>query len=84
MTKAQYWWVSVGGNPCEPAVVTGKRAWTFGSPDPFSLPSNIIELVERMPTPPETPAEAKNKAEAWQRKLDSDAAKGIFHGYRRF
>jgi len=79
---ARYWWVSVGGNPCEPAVVKGKQAWTFGCPDPFAL--DAIELVEEMSAPPDTPAEAKRKADAWERKRAKDAANGIFHGYRRF
>ena len=88
----EYWWVSIGGNPYEPAVVVTekkiRKAFTIGCPDPFVLPSDVCQLVRLLPKPPNTPAEAKQKA-----KQKSDAADAyekqrigmrFSHGYRKF
>lgn len=86
MASKEYWWVSVGGNKCEPAVVTGdadrREIFTFGCPDP--LTTENVELVEKMDEAPDTPKEAARKAAAWEQQREADRKRGIFHGYRSF
>lgn len=79
-----YWWISVGGNECEPAVRTDDgKLFTFGCPDP--LDDTGIDLVRELcDSAPDTPAEAERKRVAWEKKAAKDAKRGIFHGYRRF
>lgn len=81
-----YWWVSVGGGPCEPAVLIHgtKKVYTFGCPDALNADSEHVELVKEMTNVPDTPEEAKRKEAASNRKVARDEARGIFHGYRRF
>lgn len=78
----EYWWVSVGGNACEPAVVAGDQVFTFGCPDAFKR--GDVELVKEMDAAPDTPKQAARKAAAWERKMARDAKRGIIHGYRQF
>ena len=78
----EYWWVSVGGNACEPAVVTGDEIFTFGCPDP--LTREHVELVEKMNDVPDTPKEAARKAAAWEAARARDQKRGAWHGYRQF
>ena len=81
----EYWWVSIGGNPCEPAIVVTeekiRKAFTIGCPDPFVLPSNDCQLVRLLPKPPDTPAEAEQKADAYEKQR---IGMRFRHGYRRF
>lgn len=86
MAEKAYWWVSVGGNPCEPAVLVHgtKKVYTFGCPDPFNAESEHIEMVKEMTSIPDTPAEAARKQAAWDRQRERDLKAGIAHGYRRF
>jgi hypothetical protein len=51
-----YWWVSVDGNACEPAVLVGAKVYTFGR-----------VLVEEIDIP-DTPREAAKKEAAWERQ----------------
>lgn len=88
----EYWWVSVGGNNCEPAVVVKTsdgphhapdvEIFTFGCPD--ALTTKSVELVEKLDDPPDTPKQAARKQAAWDRKRAADAKRGIYHGYRTF
>lgn len=78
----EYWWVSVGGHACEPAVVTGDQIFTFGCPD--ALTREHVELIKRMDDIPDTPKQAARKAAAWERKRARDEKRGIVHGYRQF
>lgn len=80
--KKEYWWVSVGGNPCEPAVVNHEGIFTVGCPDAHDIAG--IELIEQMGGVPDTPALARRKAKAWEARRKREAALGIHHGYRTF
>lgn len=89
--SARLWWVSVGGNPGEPAqVVTedGKRtAFTIGCPDGIVLGRGSgVKLLAPMQACEEAVDDARFERErrAWVRKVEADRARGIFHGYRRF
>jgi len=85
----ELWWVSVGGNPCEPArmVIKGdnRTVFTVGCNDGTEIMDGCgIELVEKIERIPPTPA-AKRKAEkAWLAKLARDRRNGVPHRYRRF
>lgn len=80
-----YWWVSVGGNDCEPAVVVdGKQVYTFGCPDPFDATDGHVEMVEEIGEAPDTPAEAARKQAKWEKQRERDRKAGLIHGYRRF
>jgi len=73
----QYWWISVNGSKCEPAVKDKEgKVYTFGCPDP--LPENTFVFVEELEDPPLTPKE-KIKHEKEMKKLF-----GSNHGYRVF
>ncbi|HEX8838267.1 MAG TPA: hypothetical protein VF748_15095 [Candidatus Acidoferrum sp.] len=72
MAEKQYWWISVEGGDCEPAVLVGKTIHTLGCPDP--LDADQIVLVKRMDVPLSPRQEA-------QRRIEWDARP---HGYRRF
>lgn len=82
----EYWWVSVGGNDCEPAIVVGsepkREIFTFGCPD--ALTTKDAELVQEIGTPPDTPKEAARKQLVWDKKCEADRKRGIIHGYRKF
>lgn len=79
----EYWWISVGGESCEPAVVTDNgEVFTLGCPDPHDPAT--IEMVQKMGWIPDTPAEAERKRKAWEAKVERDRKRGIYHGYRRF
>jgi hypothetical protein len=85
----EYWWVSVGGAHCEPAVVIVENgewhAYTIGCPDPFKLadPDSPIALIEKCEGSvgiPETPAQERYQ---W-RKFKREYREQKSHGYRRF
>ena len=86
MAEKSYWWVSVGGNPCEPAVLIhgSKKVYTFGCPDAFDADSDHIALVREMTSIPDTPEEAALKQAAWERQRERDRIAGIIHRYRQF
>ncbi len=86
MAKTEYWWVSVGGNPCEPAILTNetKKIYTFGCPDALDAEGGHVELVKKIDFIPDTPAESARKQAAWERKSALEEKRGIVHGYRRF
>jgi hypothetical protein len=80
------WWISVGGNKCEPArVVDKKTAYTIGCPDPIII-DDTIELVMEIEDQqiPLTDAQLERKRRRWERKVERDAKRGIYHGYRKF
>lgn len=85
--KKEFWWVSVGGNPCEPALVLrdsdNLTAFTFGCADAWHLPAKSFELVKEIDCIPDTPAEAEKKQKAFERKWKADERRGVHHGYRR-
>ena len=83
MTK-QYWWVSVGGNPCEPAILIGdeegQKVYTIGCADCFEMPHKNVELIKKMGEAPDTPEEAEKKQLKWEKERQRMG----FHGYRIF
>lgn len=91
----ELWWVSVGGNACEPARVVKWKSvgedgvwqqtevYTIGCPDGTPIvPGCGIELVEKIDAIPLTPAQAEKNQKAWDRKVERDLKRGIRHGYR--
>jgi hypothetical protein len=84
----EYWWASVAGADCEPAVVVAeeneeRRAYTIGCADAFQVndrkcPLKLIERIEDYEIPM-TPRQSRN---ARRRELRALAAQP--HGYRRF
>ncbi len=85
MSKSKLYWVSVGGNPCEPARIVDDTVFTIGCPDGTELTEDCgIELVEEMTEIPLTPAGAIKAEKAWRRKVARDRKNSIHHGYRRF
>jgi hypothetical protein len=82
----EYWWVSVAGADCEPAVVVKdqneRRAYTIGCPDAFRVDDQKcpLKLIEQVDYIPNTPRQEKN---ARRRELRALAAQEK-HGYRRF
>lgn len=78
----EYWWVSVGGAPCEPAVFSAEGIFTIGCPDAHD--PDLIDFVGHQYPVPDTPAEVERKRIAWEKKRAEDARKGIHHGYRTF
>lgn len=88
-SKTDLWWVSVGGNKCEPARVVsedGKQVvYTIGCPDGILVtPESGVELVEKMDDPPLTSAASLAAKLKWERKIEREAKLGIFHGYQKF
>jgi len=89
-SKKEYWWVSIGGNSCEPAIVVREKGklncYTAGCPDPLDVNKVpcVVELVKEMPFVPPTPKEAKKAAARWEKQRERDRARGIVHGYRSF
>ena|SRR6266849_5181302 len=91
----EYWWVSVGGNDCELALVVKTtdgpvaetmpytEIFTFGCPDPLTR-KDVVLVKELTMLPPDTPEKAAQRAAAWEAKRETDRKKGIIHGYRRF
>jgi hypothetical protein len=57
---ADYYWISVAGNPCEPAICKDGVWYTLGCPDP--LMSDTFRMVARIDASeiPPTPHEARN------------------------
>jgi hypothetical protein len=86
---SELWWVSVGGNECEPArVVTNeegiKTIYTIGCNSGTLASEGSIALVERIDDVPDTPAEAEAKRIIWEKQRAIMKRRGISHGYRRF
>ena len=86
MSNDGLWWVSVGGESCEPARVVDGVVFTIGCADGTPYDGSSIELVERIPKEktPDTPKEAARKRVAWERQRSEEMRRGIYHGYRRF
>lgn len=84
MSKSELWWVSIGGNVCEPARVMDHALFTIGCPDGISKEGPGVILVEKIEYIPDTPAQREAKRRAWERKVAEDEKRGIHHGYRRF
>jgi hypothetical protein len=79
--KAVYWWVSVAGSHCEPAVVRDNKAYTLGCPDPFDLtqvdcPLKLIEKCD-VPLTPKQELYLIRKENKKLREMEN-------HGYRKF
>lgn len=88
-TTSTLWWVSVGGNQCEPARVVlegnDRTVFTIGCADGTLLSNTCgIELVEEIDDIPLTPADEAKRRDEWEKKRAEDRARGIHHGYRRF
>jgi hypothetical protein len=86
---SELWWVSVGGNECEPArVVTNeegiKTIYTIGCNSGTLASEGSIALVERIDDVPDTPAEAEAKRIIWEKRRAIMERRGISHSYRRF
>jgi hypothetical protein len=78
-TKNVYWWVSVAGNHCEPAVVKERMVYTLGCSDGFDLdkldcPVTLIEKCD----PPLTPAQEQYQLRKQRKALQEQG----WHGYR--
>jgi len=85
MSKTELWWISVGGNKCEPArIVDKKTAFTIGCSDGIPIDENTIELVEQIEVVPLTDKQAEARRKRWERKILADEKRGIYHGYRKF
>lgn len=82
--KSELWWISVGGNSCEPARIVGEKIFTIGCQDGTSIPDKGIELIERITYAPLTSKQSEAKRIAWDKKIERDAKRGIHHGYRKF
>lgn len=73
--RREYWWVSVGGNPCEPAAIdfvgSNRFAYTAGCADAFDLQAEDcpVELVLNMPNPPDSPVEKARKQAEYEEYL---------------
>lgn len=86
--KTELWWVSVGGNPCEPARIVTENGremvYTIGCGDPHERSDvECVEMVDGVDIP-KTPKETARLEAAWNRKVSRDEKRGIFHHYRRF
>jgi hypothetical protein len=83
-TMAQLWWISVGGNRCEPARVIDGMAFTIGCPDGISVAEvEMVKEIDQRSIPLTAVASAK-RAARWEAKVEADRKRGIIHGYRRF
>jgi hypothetical protein len=87
--SSELWWVSVGGNECEPArVVTGeegiKTIYTIGCNSGTLASEGSIALVEQIDDVPDTPAKAEEKRAIWEKHRARMASRGYLHSYRRF
>lgn len=84
MSNKEYWWISVGGNRCEPSVKDKNGAvYTIGCPDPLS-PESFIFVSKFFESPPKTPVEEEKARIAFEKRYEEDKKKGIIHGYRNF
>jgi hypothetical protein len=87
---SELWWVSVGGNECEPArVVTedgAQMVYTIGCNTGTLVSEGTIDLVQVMNAGyiPDSPKQAEEKRIAWEKQRTMDYRRGISHGYRRF
>ncbi len=77
----QYWFVSVGGALCEPAVFCAEGIFTIGCPDNHD--PDDIAFVKWMKPVPDTPADAIKRQRAYERKEALERASRS-HGYRVF
>lgn len=87
MAKTELWWISVGGNKCEPARIVDKTtAFTIGCPDGIVLADNAVDLIQRIEEEsiPLTVKESELRRLRWEQKVRADEARGIRHGYRTF
>lgn len=87
--KSELWWVSVGGNECEPArIVTNgsvEECFTIGCNDGTILFEGCgIEKVSLMSTAPNTPLKQKENNKLWEIQREKDRKRGITHSYRKF
>lgn len=86
MGTKEYWWVSVGGNDCEPCVLSEGKIYTFGCPDSFQPDDPGIEMVKPMAEPPLNAAQEEAHKE--KRRIEYEQWRkenpGVSHGYRRF
>jgi hypothetical protein len=82
--KPNYWWVSVGGNTGEPAVMKDNQLFTLGCPDPFDLTdqTNPVTLLEEIDADdiPRTLVEQKLHERNERRHMQSY----VFHRYRKW
>jgi hypothetical protein len=86
---SELWWVSVGGNECEPARIVAneggiKTIYTIGCDSGTLVSEGSIVLVQQIDDAPDTPAEAEAERIAWDKRRAADERRGISHGYRRF
>jgi len=78
---SKLYWVSVGGNPCEPARLNDGKIYTIGCADGTKYEEGCgIELVKEIFTKriPATPIEQKKLDRAWRKRQSKN------HGYRKF
>ncbi len=86
MSESELWWVSVGGNPCEPARLVDGEIFTIGCCDPTpNTPDSGIILVERLDgAVPLNPAEAEAARKQWEKEERRREKEAEQHSYRRF
>jgi hypothetical protein len=87
MAKTELWWISVGGNKCEPARIVDKAiAFTIGCPDGIILAENAVDLIKQIEEDsiPLTVKESELRRLRWEQKVAADKKRGIYHGYRKF
>lgn len=90
---SELWWVSVGGNPCEPARIVirpgvkgGSRIiFTIGCGDGTFLADGCgIELIKKIDEARDNPTNVAQREAEWKAKRAADIKRGVYHGYRRF
>lgn len=60
MNKHEYWWISVAGKPCEPAIFKDGAWFTLGCGDPMA-PSTFRQVAQIEDDEiPYTPAQERN------------------------
>ena len=76
MSKTEYWWISVAGKPCEPAIYKNGVWFTLGCADPML--SNTFRTVARI-AEDDIPLNSQQERNAQRRELY--ALRHQPHGY---
>ncbi len=79
------YWVSVGGNECEPARLEDGKVFTIGCNDGTVIEEGCgIEIVGELRGKLRTPKEQARLKVLWEEKRKREREAGIRHRYRRF
>lgn len=83
---SEYWWISVGGSECEPAVKDSDgKFYTFGCADPLSEDDfKKVRQIKDIPEKPLSPEEEEKERIRLEKYWEGERKAGRVHGYRKF